>query len=331
MRNCLFLVLLLAATRARGQSQKPEDFGYRHLQTFYKGDTVHVLVWSRSGEEGRPKPLFLFAQGSLPNPLLITDSLGAYGLFPFKSDSLLRDYHLAIIGKPFVPVVARKESLKPGNWYADPATGQAPEDYLRRDYVGYYVNRNLATIRFLRAQPWVSKEKLVLAGHSAGAMVMTRLAARSKDATHLILSSGNPMGRIVSIIWLKRAADSTGAATEETFRYWEGVVAQPDSTAAPGGGDPNKTTFDFSQPVVEDIKKLRIPVLVTYGTRDHCAPYNDYLRVELIREKKKHVQFKAYPGLEHNYFGFKPDGTVDYDNFNWDRVAADWWGWLRSQ
>jgi hypothetical protein len=47
-------------------------------------------------------------------------------LFPFKSDSLLRDYHLAIIGKPFVPVVARKESLEPGFWYADPATGRAP-------------------------------------------------------------------------------------------------------------------------------------------------------------------------------------------------------------
>jgi pimeloyl-ACP methyl ester carboxylesterase len=262
--------------------------------------------------------------------LIITDSLGAYGLFPFKSDSLLRDYHLAIIGKPFVPVVARKESLQPGFWYADPATGRAPKHYLSRDHVGYYVNRNLATIRFLRAQPWVGKEKLVLAGHSAGATVMTRLAAQSKDATHLILSGGNPMGRILSIIGQRRAADSTGAATEEIFRYWEGVVAQPDSTSAPGGGDPNKTTFDFSQPVVEDIKKLRIPVLVTYGTRDHCAPYNDYLRVEVIREKKKHVQFRAYPGLEHNYIGYKPDGTLDYDNFNWDRVAADWWQWLQE-
>jgi dienelactone hydrolase len=197
--------------------------------------------------------------------------------------------------------------------------------------VGYYVNRNLAAIRFLKTQPWVDKEKLVLAGHSAGATVMTRLATRSKDATHLILSSGNPMGRILSIIGQRRVADSTGAGAEETFRYWERVVAYPDSTAAPGGGDPNKTTHDFSEPVVEAIKKLRIPVLVTYGTRDHCAPFNDYLRVELIREKKKHVQFKAYPGLEHNYIGYKPDGTLDYDNFNWDRVTADWWRWLREQ
>jgi hypothetical protein len=60
-------LLLLAAGQATGQPQKPEDFGYRHLQTFYKGDTVHVLVWSRSGEEQRPKPLFLFDQGSCPN------------------------------------------------------------------------------------------------------------------------------------------------------------------------------------------------------------------------------------------------------------------------
>jgi len=54
------------------------------------------------------------------------------------------------------------------------------------------------------------------------------------------------------------------------------------------------------------------------------------VRVALIREKKKHVQCKAYPGLKHNYIGYKPDGTLDYDNFNWDRVAADWWKWLRE-
>ncbi|MBD0257896.1 MAG: hypothetical protein ICV83_19450, partial [Cytophagales bacterium] len=160
--------------------------------------------------------------------------------------------------------------------------------------------------------------------------VMTRLAARSKRVTHLILSNGNPLGRIVTMLVPQRAADTTGAAAEEIFRYWEGVVARPDDKSDRGGGDTNYTMYQFSLPVVADLKKLRIPVLISYGTRDYCAPFNDYLRVELIRERKKNVYFKAYPGLEHNYIGFKPDGTLDYDNFNWDRVAADWQGWLRT-
>jgi pimeloyl-ACP methyl ester carboxylesterase len=331
MRTSLLLLLFFTTNQVCGQVRKPEDLGYRHLRTVFKGDTVHVLVLSKRGEEHRRKPLFLLDQGSLPKPLIITDDQGAFGVFPFRTDSLLEEYHLAIIGKPAVPVVAPAASLKPGYLYADPATGRAPEGYLSRDHPGYYVSRNRAILRFLRKQPWFDGRRLVLAGHSAGTTVMTRLAARSKRVTHLILSNGNPLGRIVTMLGPPRAADTTGAAAEEIFRYWEAVVARPGDKSDPGGGDTNYTMYQFSLPIVADLKKLRIPVLITYGTRDYCAPYNDYLRVELIRERKKNVYFKAYPGLEHNYFGLKPDGSRDYDNFNWDRVAADWQAWLRKQ
>ncbi len=330
MRTLLLLLLFFATGQGLSQIPRPEDFGYRHLRTVFKGDTVHVLVLSKRGEEHQRKPLFLFDQGSLPKPLIITDDQGPFGVFPFKTDGLTAEYHLAIIGKPAVPVVATRESLLPDFQYADPATGLPPRDYSTRDNVDYYVRRNRTVIRFLKAQAWIDDKRLVLAGHSAGATVMTRLATKLKAATHLILSSGNPAGRMLSVLGQLRAADPTGVKAEATFRYWEDVVASPKSAAA-GGGDTIATAYSFSVPVGQLIKKLRIPVLITYGTRDYCAPFNDCLRVELIRARKRHVQFRAYPGLEHNYIGFKPDGTLDYDNFNWDRVAGDWHRWLRTQ
>ena len=48
-------------------------------------------------------------------------------------------------------------------------------------------------------------------------------------------------------------------------------------------------------------------------------------------QKKTNLTFKAYIGTEHNYFPLKPNGEVDYDTFNWDKVADDWRHWLVGQ
>jgi dienelactone hydrolase len=76
------------------------------------------------------------------------------------------------------------------------------------------------------------------------------------------------------------------------------------------------------------LEKLKIPVLVTYGTKDWGLPYNDFLRVDLIRRHKNNFTFKAYIGTEHNFFPLKADGQPNYDIFNWDKVASDWLKWL---
>ena len=63
---------LFLITQSFAQPKTPEDFGFRHLQTLYKGDVVDILIKSKKGEEQKKKPLLLFCQGSLPIPLLIT-------------------------------------------------------------------------------------------------------------------------------------------------------------------------------------------------------------------------------------------------------------------
>ena len=95
--------------------------------------------------------------------------------------------------------------------------------------------------------------------------------------------------------------------------------------------DTYKATYEFSIPPFAYLEKIKIPVLVCYGTKDEgSVPFNDYLRVEMIRRKKTNFTFFSYFGTEHNYFGLKPDGQTDYDKFNWDKVAMDWLKWLRK-
>ena len=316
------------------QNKQPENFGFKHIQMLYQGDTVDVLIKSKKGETNIPKPLFLFCQGSLPIPLMIRyDSSGKqkiYNVFPFNPDSLSKEYHLAIVSKPNIPLIADEKSLNSDMTYSD-SPGSFSKKYITRNLLDYYVQRDIAVIQFLQKQSWVSKTQLVVAGHSEGSAIAARIAFIYPKVTHLIYSGGNPFGRIMSIIERARVMETdTATYAEDAIRDWGKIVADSNNTVAKQG-DSYKATYGFSvPPPINYLQKLKIPVLVTYGTKDYgLVSFVDYLRVETIRQHKKNFKFKAYIGTEHNFFPLKANGETNYDIFNWDKVANDWLQWLR--
>ncbi len=316
------------------QSPLPDVYGYRHLQTIFKGDTVDILIKSKKGEELRSKPLFLFCQGSLPQPLFIRYQQNGHtavtNAFTFNPDSLALHYHVAIISKAYVPLVADQRDLNPDFTCKD-SSGQFPRKYLERYHLDYYVERNLTVISFLLKQPWISQRPLVVAGHSEGSTIAAKMASRSAHISHLIYSGGNPQGRMLTLIERERAheTDSAGGAAA-LFSRWEKITAQPQNMDF-STGDAYKVTYDFSHPPANYLRQLKIPVLITFGTRDAGVPYLDLFRTEMIRLHKKNFFYREYIGTEHNYFPLKPNGEPDYDIFNWDRVAEDWRQWLLTQ
>lgn len=309
------------------QNYSPQSLGLRHLQTVYKKDTVDILIQSKKGEENILKPIFLFIQGSLPRPLIMYDSAGVYPIVPFKADSLLNDYHLVVIGKPRIPLIADSKNLTDNFSYINPLTKQFPSNYINRNYLDYYVNRDLYIIQYLQKQKFINNKKCVVTGHSEGSTIAAKMAASSKIITHLIYLSGNPFGRIMSIIEddRKNETDSMPLA-ENDFNYWQEVAASPDDMHSTG--DTYKATYSFSIPPVEYLEKLSIPVFIAYGTNDYCSPFNDYVKVDMIRQHKTNFTFKAYIGLDHNFFPLLPNGDVNYAPDNWSKVALDFYHWL---
>ncbi len=75
--------------------------------------------------------MFLFFQGSLPQPLIKYDEQGRFGVFPFDPDSLTIDYHLAIINKPYTPLIAERKLLQEDFTYVD-STDRFPKKYLQK-------------------------------------------------------------------------------------------------------------------------------------------------------------------------------------------------------
>ena len=315
-----------------GQTDRPEDFGFRHLQTTYKGDTVDILIKSKKGEENERKPIFLFCQGSLPAPLIIKykdkDKVNIYNVFVFTTDSLSKYFHLVIIGKPHIPLIAGQAILNKDFSYSD-SSGGFPKEYLNRNYLDYYVGRNIAVIKFLEKQKFISPERLIVAGHSEGATVAAKLSSSFPKITHLIYASGNPFGRIMSMIGNSRHYETdTSKMAETDFLDWQKAITAGSEDLGLSKYDTYRTLTSFSSPPIEYLRKLKIPVLDCYGTRDWCAPFNDYFRVETIKMKMKNFTFNAYIGCEHNFFPVRANGEADYSVFNWDKVAMDWLNWI---
>ncbi len=330
MRFLSFMVYgLLLGAESWGQAVLIDSLGMRHLQFTFNGKPADVLVASAKGEEMVRKPVLFFCQGSMPKPLIISSDKGPYGVFPFKTDTLAKQYHLVIVGKPAVPLARHVRNLRNNFTYAD-ETGRFPEDYIANNHPDFYVSRNLFLLKKLQQMSWAARTQAVVAGHSEGAHIAAAMAARSRRISHLIYASGNPLGRINDIIARGRRRESDTDSTrfgESAFDYWKTVLKNRDSRSTETG-DSFYATYTFSQPQINAISRLKIPVLIMYGTKDTNAALNDLLRVEVLRKGKDNFTFKPCINCEHNFFPVRNDGTIDHSQFNWDKVAGYWGEWI---
>ena len=319
MKKVLFL--LLVSLIAFGQ-KTPEDFGYKYIRLDYKKTKVDVLIQSKKGEENIQKPLFFWCQGSMPQPILKYDETGLYGTFPFEVTDFLNEFHVVIIGKPGVPVISDVKDLKSNYQYLI-ENDSVPKTYSDNNYLDYYVGRNNFVINKLLKEKWISKNKLVVAGHSEGSTIAAKLATKNNKVTHLIYSGGNPYGRILSML----QEEVYKRKNYDLIEYWKFVVENKNNLEY-NGGDTFKATYDFSQPSAIYLKKLKIPILITYGTKDWNAPYNDLLQIESIQSGLKNLEFKPYFDVEHNFFPVNEKREPNYEIYNWENVGKDWKNWL---
>lgn len=331
MNRKIYLLLLLvfcAGLTARAQPKTPADFGYRHLTMRYQGDTVNILVLSRKGEELKRKPLFFYAQGSTPRPVILYDEKGPYRLIPIQMDSLLARHHLVVVSKPGMPLLGDLRALGPGGFAGDLKTGLLPTKYCQHNYLEYYVRRNNAVLRYLTRQPWAQADDITAMGHSEGSAIVARMVRHPHHLRRVIYLSGSPLGRILTQVSGGRlASDSAGAAY--LFNRWQQVVAVPNEIDC--HGDSNRLIYSLSTPSnpLDDLLRSRLPIFIGYGTRDPAAFQNDYLHLEAIRRHKTNLAFHAYLDVEHNFFGFT-NGEIDYEKGQWDRVARNFLAWIRT-
>ncbi|MEM6299870.1 MAG: hypothetical protein AAF740_14375, partial [Bacteroidota bacterium] len=314
-------------------AQSPEAYGFRHLQYALEGDTVDVLVKSKKGKEMNKKPLFFFVRGSRAFPLLVHNGKSRTRYSSMVEGFVEEAYHLVLVSKPGIPLLAHEDSLKKGEYFEDTQNFIYPDKYLRHNNLEYYTRRNLQILDSLCSEPWVDTTTLVIAGNSQGSSVALSMADKSTKATHLIYSSGMPYYSTILAIIARARMHEEGKADpkiEKSFRAWREVLDDPYNYENTDR-DSNQMLYSFSKQENEVLKRLRIPVLISYGTKDESAPYQDLFRLEVIRERLSHITFLPYVGLGHSYqLKVKPEDEnqkIDY----LEEVIGDWLYWLKEK
>ena len=331
MRKTIFTLIILLFS-FQTNAQKPKDFGYRHFKYIIEGDSVDVLIKSKKGDENKKKPLFFSVQGSLAVPLIIHNGKQLVKYSTLEEGLVENDYHQVIVNKPGVPLLANKDSLVDGKeYFVNRKEYIYPTEYVKNNNLNYYVKRNLQVIDSLFKENWVDTSKLVISGHSQGSGIALSMCDKTTKATHLIYSSGLPYySTILAMISRERMKEGKeeNPRVKRVLKYWKEVVKNPYNYINPNR-DSNLMLSSFSQNENEILKRLNIPVLISYGTKDESNPYQDMFRIETIKDRIDHITFNDYVGLGHNY----QLKIINKDNQKKDfisEVVADWLQWVKD-
>jgi pimeloyl-ACP methyl ester carboxylesterase len=337
MKLVSILTLIAYSIASFGQNAELVEGKAMKFSIERRVDTIEFIVVDTLLEE--QKPIFLWCQGSLPIPLFCEiENHGVYffggGVSNFNYSAIVEKYHLVIISMPGTPTVAKKENLN-GSFHYIPnpkEPGKFSNGYLQADYLDNYVGRAQAVLNYLKKQKWVSQETLVVAGHSQGAKVATKLAGSDSGVTHLGLFAANPFGRIDQYIREARLDAQLGNISWEkadslmnaNYAFYKQAHNEDSVRSNPG----LKAWKTFSETYYDDWLELDIPIYLAYGTEDRTADLCDIVPLFFIEKGKNNLTLKRYLGLEHNFFEMNENGRANFEKGHWEDVMNEFISWL---
>lgn len=339
MKYLSFVCFLCIAAQSFAQPLSVINHQATQFQLKAPHDTIDFIVFDTVLSE--KKPVFLFCQGSLPVPLFFDIQGKIYmsggGVSNFDVREIQKHYHLVVISMPKTPVIVQEKNLN--NQYCFVPDTSKPDvflkEYVEADFLQNYVDRANRVLKFLRKQPWVNNQKLIVAGHSQGSKVATKIAVSNKKVTHLGLFAANPFGRVDQFVRQARKDAETGKISwEEADRQMEGqydyfkLANKPDSLARHPELKAWKT---FSEPFLDDWLSLSIPIYLAYGTADRTSDLDDIVPLFFIQEHKNNLTIKRYLKMEHNFFEVDETGRAHYEKGHWVEVMRAFVGWTAER
>ena len=321
LKNLLKASLFLFSTIINSQNiEGISDFN--KIEIIAKNDTI---TFSQNTINENNKPTIVFVQGSLPIPLILKDNNDLWINFPFDYTKFNKEVNLIIINRKGVPLISEYNDYE--KFQNNPS-----KEYLENDNLYYRVFQVEEVLKYLKKQKWVDNNNIFLVGHSEGYRVVAKVAEKNPKIKKIACLAADPLNRISeNIIRLQQENITLENDSLRVLKIYKEIndyknlkkfnVIQNDMM--------NFVSYNENPPI-NSFKKYKNPVLISYGTNDVRA-FNNNLLPLLI--KKKNLELKIYPDLDHNFFKkeFDKEGNPLEGSSHWDRVFKDVVDWLLNE
>lgn len=320
-----FISINCVAQNIPTKSEVVAHYGFEQQLIEVNGEEI-VFYSYQKGNQLKTK-LIVYLQGSDPSPQFsyrIKDNeIQKLCWLNGEFKSISEEYQYVVIEKTgFEQLINEDEIPK-------------PEVYQENNSLENRVSRAHAVIEHLTANN--NFDKVIVYGHSEGAPVGAKLATVNNKITHLGFWAGNALPDFYDFILENRIEYHKGSISDSTAqsRIRKNIAGfneiAKDSLNTEGNGYTNLRWWSYSEPPINNLLKIKIPIYVQVASLDKSAPIeSSYLiPLEFVRLKKTNLTFNVCIGCDHGFSLTKEDGKVErkwkeiFENFiNWTEKNA---------
>lgn len=307
-----------------GQAPVASDFGFTSYRIDTKADSISFYTYQKPNT--LPNSVYIVLPGSNAEHIYTyhKEKDGGYwfsSLTSFDFSYLPDNYLLVIVAKPGFGFCGA----------ADP--DHIPEKYWAFTSLGDRVFRANRVIQYVEKHLVKKPEKLVVFGYSEGFYVGAKLATLNKHITHLGIGGGGGYIDFYDFILSNQKAVLKNEAEQDTvlkenneiISAFKRIMANPDAREFTYGYS-NKRWASFSEPPIQSLVKLKIPIFQVHGANDDMTPLESayIVPLEFARLQKNNLTFRVYANSNHSLIENTKDGqeinhmaSMMKDFFDW--------------
>lgn len=328
--NRILLLILFSLSFAYCDAQKiptkeqiVDHYGFEE-ESINLNDEKIVFYTYQKGKVPKTK-LVLYLQGSDPSPQFS---------YRIKDDGIQKlcwlNGEFKDLSEEYLYVVVEKIGFE---GVIDEDNIPKPKIYQEKNSLGNRVFRANAVIDHLTSNNVF--EKVIVYGHSEGAPVGAKLATLTSKITHLGFWAGNALPDYYDFILENRIEYYKGsisdaaaqARIDKNIAGFNTIVS--DSLNTDSKGYTNLRWWSYSEPPINNLLKIEIPIFVQVATKDKSAPIeSSYLiPLEFARLKKTNLTYKVCVGCDHGFSITSENGNTER---KWKEIFSDFIKWTEK-
>ncbi len=297
-------------------------YGFEQSEISRKNE--RIVYYTHQKDTTKKTKLVMYLQGSDPSPLFsYSFDKGELKSYCFlKSDflSLSEEYLFVAIEK-----VGFEGSIDENNI-------PNPEIYQEKNSLSNRVFRAAEVIKYLDSIHDFSK--IIVYGHSEGAPVAAKLATENDRITHLGFWAGNALPDFFDFtLEVRREYYKGNISAEKSQKQIEAIIdgyvnhiSKDSLNTDAKEGYTNLRWWSYSEPPINYLTKVEIPIFVQVATEDVNAPIeSSYLiPLEFARLGKSNLTYNVCVGCDHSFSIVKKKGKVEN---KWNKIFVDFLKW----